>query len=62
MHRDVVIDQMIDEIARWRTQSKAWEQLAHQFADALIKQDDPTPVLTSYNRQVRAKYRAPRSI
>jgi hypothetical protein len=50
------LDNMLDEITRWRTQAKSWEQLCHQLAECLIKQHEPSEVLLMYRRTVRAKY------
>lgn len=59
-HPNQIIDQLLDELARWRKQSHQWETLAHQLADTITKNDNPRQAITNYNRQVRAKYRAPR--
>ena len=53
-------DQLLDELIRWRNQSKSWEQVAHQLADAITKNDKIPETIAVYNRQVRNKYRAPR--
>ena len=53
-------DQLLDELIRWRNQSKSWEQVAHQLADAITKNDKIPETIAIYNRQVRNKYRAPR--
>ena len=53
-------DQLLDELIRWRNQSKTWEQVAHQLADAITKNDKIPETIAIYNRQVRNKYRAPR--
>ncbi len=53
-------DQLLDELIRWRNQSKTWEQVAHQLADAITKNDKIPETIALYNRQVRNKYRAPR--
>jgi hypothetical protein len=53
-------DQLLDELIRWRNQSKTWEQVAHQLADAITKNDKIPETIAVYNRQVRNKYRAPR--
>ena len=54
------IDRLLDELTKWRNQSKTWEQLAHELANTITKNDNPTPAITTYNRAVRQKYRAPR--
>lgn len=59
-HPNIIIDNLLDELSRWRKQSHAWETIAHQLADAITKNDKIQEAITSYNRQVRAKYRAPR--
>lgn len=59
-HPNQIIDQLLDELARWRKQSHQWETLAHQLAETITKNDNPRQAITNYNRQVRAKYRAPR--
>ena len=60
MTPDEINDQLLDELIRWRNQSKTWEQVAHQLADAITKNDKTAEAITYYNRQVRNKYRAPR--
>ena len=59
-HPDQIIDQLLDELSRWRKQSHQWETLAHQLAEAITKNDGIQETITLYNRAVRAKYRAPR--
>lgn len=59
-HPNQIIDQLLDELARWRKQSHQWETVAHQLADTITKNDNPRQAITNYNRTVRAKYRAPR--
>lgn len=59
-HPDQIIDQLLDELTKWRTQSKTWENVAHQLANAISKNDKTAEAITYYNRQVRNKYRAPR--
>jgi len=59
-HPNIIIDQLLDELTKWRTQSKTWEQVAHQLADAITKNDKIPETIAVYNRQVRNKYRAPR--
>jgi len=59
-HPNQIIDNLLDELARWRKQSHQWETLAHQLADTITKNDNPRQAITNYNRQVREKYRAPR--
>jgi hypothetical protein len=59
-HPNQIIDNLLDELARWRKQSHQWETLAHQLAETITKNDNPRQAITNYNRQVRAKYRAPR--
>ena len=54
------IDRLLDQLDLWRKQSHQWETLAHQLANTITKNDNPTPAITNYNRTVRAKYRAPR--
>ena len=53
------IDRLLDELTRWRKQSHQWETLCHQLADAITKNDKTAETIASYNRAVRAKYRAP---
>lgn len=59
-HPNQIIDNLLDELGRWRKQSHQWETLAHQLADTITKNDKTTEAITLYNRAVRAKYRAPR--
>ena len=59
-HPNIIIDQLLDELGRWRKQAHNWETTCHQLADAITKNDKQPEAITIYNRQVRAKYRAPR--
>ena len=59
-HPNIIIDQLLDELGRWRKQAQAWETTAHQLADAITKNDKIPETIALYNRQVRNKYRAPR--
>ena len=59
-HPNIIIDQLLDELGRWRKKAHAWETISHNLADAITKNDKQTEAITMYNRQVRAKYRAPR--
>lgn len=59
-HPNQIIDGLLDELSKWRTQSKTWEDTAHRLAQAITKNDDPKEAITIYNRVVRNKYRAPR--
>lgn len=54
------IDNLLDQLSLWRKQAQTWEQLAHELANTITKNDNPTPAITKYNRTVRQKYRAPR--
>lgn len=59
-HPNIIIDQLLDELGRWRKQAHTWETLCHHLAEAITKNDNTAQAITMYNRQVRAKYRAPR--
>ena len=59
-HPDQIIDQLLDELTKWRKQAQAWETTAHQLANAISKNDKIPETIAIYNRQVRNKYRAPR--
>ena len=59
-HPNQIIDQLLDELTKWRKQSHQWETLAHELADAITKNDKIPETIAVYNRAVRNKYRAPR--
>jgi hypothetical protein len=59
-HPNIIIDQLLDELGRWRKQAHNWETTAHTLADAITKNDKIPEAITIYNRQVRNKYRKPR--
>ena len=59
-HPNQIIDQLLDELGRWRKHSLQWETLAHQLADTITKNDGQPKAITNYTRAVRQNYRAPR--